>query len=92
MKKNWGIDYLDEVNDDLKNLDNSVKFQVLKIIKRVSKNPLPQSEGGYGKLLSNKSSSKLAGCLKIKLKKKWFASGLQVSKGLRLNENHYNFR
>ena len=29
---------------------------------------MPQSEGGYGKPLGNKQSSKLAGCMKIKLK------------------------
>ena len=36
-------------------------------MKKVSRNPLPASEGGYGKPLGNKSGINLTGCLKIKL-------------------------
>ena len=70
----WDIQYTEAANNDLNNLDISVKIRTLKIIRRVSQNPLPQSEGGYGKPLGNRSSSKLAGCLKIKLK----SDGLRV--------------
>jgi len=70
----WDIQYTEDANNDLNNLDSSVKIRVLKIIKRVSQNPLPHSEGGYGKPLGNRSSSKLAGCLKIKMK----SDGLRV--------------
>ena len=70
----WDVQYTEDADNDLSNLDSSVKIRALKIIKRVSQNPLPQSEGGYGKPLGNKSSSKLAGCLKIKMK----SDGLRV--------------
>ena len=49
-------------------MNSTVQVRVVKAIGRVSKNPLPQSEGGYGKPLGNNQSSKLAGCMKIKLK------------------------
>ena len=50
-------------------LDGSQQKQVSKAIEKVAQNPLPQSEGGYGKPLGNKGNSKLHGLLKIKLKK-----------------------
>lgn len=65
----WKIEYLREAVEDLKKLDNSQQIQVVKAIEKVSVNPLPQVEGGYGKPLGNRSTSKLAGYLKIKLKK-----------------------
>jgi len=64
----WTIDFYDEAEKEFTKLDGSPKFQVAKAIRKVSQNPLPQSEGGYGKPLSNTQSSKLAGCMKIKLK------------------------
>ena len=63
----WEIDYHKKAEKDMAALDNSVNSRVIKAINKVAQNPLPQSEGGYGKPLSNKHSSKLAGCLKIKL-------------------------
>jgi len=48
-----------------------------------SYNPLPQTEGGYGKPLGNRNNTKLAGYLKIKLKK----YGLRVVYKL-VRENH----
>jgi len=74
----WNIEYLDEAKNDLNGLDLSGKMQVLKAIKKVSANPLPQSEGGYGKPLGNHQSSKLAGYFKIKLLK----LGIRVVYGL----------
>lgn len=65
----WQVEYLKEAIEDLKRLDHSQRLQVLKAIEKVSTNPLPQNEGGYGKPLGNKNSTKLAGYLKIKLKK-----------------------
>ena len=49
-------------------------MQVLKAIEKVSQNPLPNYEGGYGKPLGNRVASQLAGYYKIKLRK----SGLRV--------------
>ena len=74
----WKTEYLDEAKGDLEGLDLSGKMQVLKAIKKVSANPLPQSEGGYGKPLGNHQSSKLSGYFKIKLLK----LGIRVVYGL----------
>lgn len=41
----------------------------MKSIKKVLKNPLPKTEGGYGDPLRNNNGSSLSGCCKIKLKK-----------------------
>ncbi len=65
----WTVDYLKEAEADLKGLDRSQQIQVLKAIRKVSENPLPNTEGGYGKPLGNRTSGKLAGYLKIKLVK-----------------------
>ena len=63
----WKIEYTKEAFNDLKALDNTQQIQVIKAIKKVSENPLPKTEGGYGKPLGNHISSKLAGYMKIKL-------------------------
>ncbi|MCD8106816.1 MAG: type II toxin-antitoxin system RelE/ParE family toxin [Oscillospiraceae bacterium] len=63
---NWQIEFLPEAERDMSELDGSVKAQVIKGIVRVSQNPLPQSEGGYGKPLGNKGNLNLTNLLKIK--------------------------
>ena len=50
-------------------LEGSQRKQVLKAIQKVSQNPLPDYEGGYGKPLGNKSGNNLSGYYKIKLLK-----------------------
>ena len=65
----WQVEYLKEAVEDLKRLDHSQRLQVLKAINKVSSNPLPQNEGGYGKPLGNRNSARLARYLKIKLKR-----------------------
>ena len=50
----------------MKKLEGSVTKQVLAGIKKVSSNPLPHSEGGYGKPLGNVSGTNLTGFFKIK--------------------------
>lgn len=72
--KNWDIEYLPEAVVDIAKLDGSVVPQVLKAIAKISTNPLPQSEGGFGKALGNKAGHNLAGLLKVKLKK----SGIRI--------------
>jgi len=47
----WIVEYLEEAEKDLKELDRSQQLQVLKSIKKVSANPLPNTEGGFGKPL-----------------------------------------
>lgn len=53
----WNITFLDEALEDLKKLDGSVRVQVLKGIRKVSQNPLPASQGGYGKPLGHKNGT-----------------------------------
>jgi mRNA interferase RelE/StbE len=62
----WDIKYLPEAADDLNELDNSLKSQILKGIHKVGKNPLSKSEGGYGLPLGNKAGTNLTGLYKIK--------------------------
>jgi mRNA interferase RelE/StbE len=65
----WKVEYLKDSLEDIKLLDHSQRLQVVKSINKVAVNPLPQAEGGYGKPLSNKSGTNLAGYCKIKLLK-----------------------
>ena len=62
----WQIEYLEEAKKDLKKLDRSTQIIVLKGIDKVSENPLPAQQGGYGKPLGNKSGTNLTNLLKIK--------------------------
>ena len=64
----WIVREFPEVQEDLNKLDRGKRKQVLKAIDRVSQNPLPQNEGGYGKPLGNKGNVNLSGCYKIKLR------------------------
>ena len=63
------VEYSDDAKSDLKKLDNSHAHQVRKAIDKVSQNPLPKSEGGYGNPLGNVGGRNLTGLLKIKLLK-----------------------
>jgi mRNA interferase RelE/StbE len=74
----WKVEYLKEALKDLKSLDHSQRIQVLKAIDKVSQNPLPIFEGGYGKPLGNKANRNLTGYYKIKLLK----LGIRVVYGL----------
>ncbi len=64
----WCVEFLKEAEKDMKKLDHSMQIQVLKGIKKVSQNPLPVDEGGYGKPLGNKSGTKLTNLMKIKFR------------------------
>ena len=62
----WTIKYHPLAKEELSKLDGSVRKIVLKGIIKVSTNPKPQQEGGYGKPLGNKNNNNLTGLLKIK--------------------------
>ena len=64
----WEIEFLEEAEKDMKKLDHSAQIQVLKGSMKVSKNPLPAEEDGYGKPLGNKSGTNLTNLLKIKFR------------------------
>ena len=64
----WELSFLPEAREDLRALDGSPRIRVVKAIAKVQSNPLPSSEGGYGKPLGNKRLSQLSGLMKVKLK------------------------
>lgn len=64
----WELSFLPEAREDLRALDGSQRIRVVKTIAKVQSNPLPSSEGGYGKPLGNKRLSQLSGLMKVKLK------------------------
>ena len=57
----WTEKWLPEARDDMKKLGEPRKSHVYKAIKKVRADPLPQSEGGYGKPLGNRSGNNLTG-------------------------------
>ena len=81
--KEWKIAFLKEALKELDNLDGSVRNQVIAAIHKVAKNPLPITNGGYGKPLGNKHGMNLTSFLKIKLKK----SGIRIVYKLEYDEN-----
>lgn len=70
----WEIRFLSEASEDLRKLDGSQRILIAKALKKVSANPLPMDEGGYGKPLGNHTGTHLAGLLKIKLR----GAGLRI--------------
>ena len=64
----WDIKYLPDADKDLDSLSRQQQVLVKKAIKKVQGNPLPQSEGGYGKPLGHKHGLNLTNLLKIKLR------------------------
>lgn len=64
----WNISFIPEAKKDLFKLDKSIRMVIYSGIEKVSSNPLPQSEGGYGKPLGNKHGNNLTGFFKIKYK------------------------
>ena len=69
MNMNYRIKYSDEAEEDLEKFNNFQKDQIDKAVRKVSQNPLPQNEGGYGKPLGNKQGRNLTGLFKIVLMK-----------------------
>jgi mRNA interferase RelE/StbE len=65
----WKVEFTKDAENDRNELDVYKRNQVDKAILKVSQNPLPQSEGGYGKPLGSKHGKNLTGLLKIKLRK-----------------------
>ena len=64
----WCIEFFERSRKRYEKLGSPMQIQVLKGIKKVSQNPLPVDEGGYGKLLGNKSGTKLTNLMKIKFR------------------------
>ena len=64
----WNAQFLPEAQKDLAKLDKSKQIIVKKAVLKVAQNPLPDSEGGYGKPLKNNNEARLSGLMKIKLR------------------------
>ena len=86
MSSYWDIIYSPDAFRDLAGLSGGVQSRVIDAIGRVSRNPLPQREGGYGVELGKKNGIDLSGLLKIKLKK----SGVRVIYKLKRDEKGMN--
>ena len=59
----WTVEFLPEALKDWKSLSGNQAVMVGRAIDRVQNNPLPVSEGGYGKPLGNKNGRNLSGML-----------------------------
>jgi len=64
----WTVLFLSEAEKDLEKLAGNQKLLVFKAIQKVKNNPLPDTEGGYGKALGNQGKRNLTGFYKIKIK------------------------
>jgi mRNA interferase RelE/StbE len=80
----WDVIYLPEALNDLRALDGSQRLLVRKALEKLKRNPLPETEGGYGKWLGNKGGTDLAGFLKVKLR----GAGLRIVYQLRRVDDH----
>ena len=69
MNTKYSYEYSDEAKQDMEGFHQSEQRQIEKAIQKVVNNPLPQSEGGYGKPLGNKQGRNLTGLCKIVLMK-----------------------
>ena len=65
---NWRVEWLDEARKDMHKLGKAEQIQVFKGIEKVRMNPIPASQGGYGKPLRNAVRTKLSGLCKIKFR------------------------
>lgn len=66
--KMWTVTYSRQAEKDFSKLHNHQRILVRKAIKKVSVNPLPFTDGGYGIPLGNKHGFDLSGLNEIKLK------------------------
>ena len=64
----WAISFTKEAEKDIRRLREPAKSHVYAMLRKVAENPLPFTEGGYGKPLGHKRDGNLTGYLKVKLK------------------------
>ena len=68
----WNIEFTKEAQKDIRKLREPSKSHVNEAINKVAQNPLPFTEGGYGKPLGHKRDGNLTG----------FAHGLAIKEKL----------
>lgn len=66
--KKWEYRFTTDAKKDLKKLDGHQRRIVMKAVDKVSQNPLPLTEGGFGIPLGNKHGYDLTGCCEVKLR------------------------
>ncbi len=66
----WTVRFSLEAVRDISKIDYSIKPYIYAGIKKVSQNPLPKNEGGFGNPLGNKNGYNLTGFFKIKYRGK----------------------
>ena len=59
----WNIEFTKEAQKDIRKLREPSKSHVNEAINKVAQNPLPFTEGGYGKPLGHKRDGNLTGYL-----------------------------
>ncbi|MBW3092510.1 type II toxin-antitoxin system RelE/ParE family toxin [Bifidobacterium sp. 82T10] len=64
----WEITFTKAAQKDVARLKEPAKSHVYAMLNKVAENPLPFTEGGYGKPLGHKRDGNLTGYLKVKLK------------------------
>ena len=64
----WRIEFTKAAAKDVERLHEPAKSHVFGMLSKVAQNPLPFTEGGYGKPLGHKRDGNLTGYLKVKLK------------------------
>ena len=79
----WAVTYLDQAVDDLKRIKEPRASHARKAIDKAAENPLPFTEGGYGRPLGNKRGQNLTGLLKLKLR----GDGIRVVYALERDEH-----
>ena len=68
MNMNYQVKFTPKAEKDRAAFNKYQREQINNAIRKVSQNPLPQNEGGYGKPLGNKQGRNLTGYCKIVLK------------------------
>lgn len=79
----WAVKITAEARKDIVSLGNPHAGHVKKALMKVSTNPLPSNEGGYGKPLGNKNGVNLTGLYKAKLRE----DGIRIVYRLERSEN-----
>lgn len=64
----WNVELIPPAERDLRKFDHVQRVQVVKALEKVSADPRPMREGGYGKPLGNHNGNDLSGLMKIKIR------------------------
>lgn len=79
----WEVLFGKEARRDVEKLGEPRRSHVRAAIEKVARNPLPASEGGYGKPLGSRAGGNLTGLLKIKLR----GDGIRIAYRLERRED-----